>query len=90
LLFQVGLPLVTLNLETRTLPKSSLRLLIGKAEAGRPIVEDDSIRLFQPLSEKDGKGEKGLTEWDIIGNVVVKDEEARGLCLDPLMEIPHP
>jgi len=90
LLFQVGFPLVTLNLETRTLPKSSLRLLIGKAEAGRPIVEDDSIRLFQPLSEKDGKGEKGLTEWDIIGNVVVQDEEVRGLCLDPLMEIPHP
>jgi hypothetical protein len=86
----VGIPLITLTLETRPLPKSPLRLLIRKAEAGRSIVEDDGIRLCQPLSEKGGKGEKGLTERDIIGDIVVKDEEARGLCLDPLMEITHP
>jgi hypothetical protein len=68
--------MVTLTLETRPLSKSSLRLLIGKAETGRPIVEDDAVRLPQPLCEKGGKGEKGPTEWDVIGDVMVKDEKA--------------
>jgi hypothetical protein len=79
-----------LGLQTSRLSKSPLALGTGKAKAHGAIVENDGICYPQPLRKKGRKGEKTLIEGGIIGDIVVEDEEVRGVYLHPLIEIFSP